>query len=63
MKTTNPKKTTPANSLLIFMTFMGIAFSLVSEFVFDRPRRALLAIMICLLVVGVASKKREQTEK
>ncbi|WP_313804735.1 hypothetical protein [Flavobacterium sp.] len=63
MKTSTNKKSTPVNSLLIFLASFGIGFALINEFVFDRPKRALLAIMICLLVVGIASKKRQQAEK
>lgn len=60
MKSTSINKKTSINSLLIFLASLGISFSLVNEFVFDRPKRELLVIMICLLVAGFTSKKRQQ---
>lgn len=63
MKTSHINKNTSVSSLLIFLASFGISFSLVNEFVFDKPKSELLVIMICLLVAGFASKKRNQSKR
>ncbi len=62
MKTVNTSKISSVNSVMLFLASFGISYSLVSEFAFERPKRELLAIMICLLVASFASKKRENAE-
>lgn len=62
MKNSQPNTIKNASSLLIVMSIIGIVTFLVSEFVFDRPKRELLIIMGCLLVAGIASRKRQQAE-
>ncbi len=62
MKTINASKNSSVNSVILFLASFGISYSLVSEFAFGRPKRELVAIMICLLVASFASKKREKAE-
>lgn len=49
--------------LLLFFSSLGIGYSLVSQFVYNKPKSELLVVMICLLVAGIASRLREKHSK
>lgn len=53
----------PMGSILIFFSSLGIGYSLTSQFVYHKPKSEILVVMICLLVAGIASKMRKQTEQ
>jgi len=53
----------PMGSILIFFSSLGIGYSLVSQFAYNKSKSEILVVMTCLLVVGIASKMRKQTEQ
>jgi len=48
---------------MFFVASSGISYALVSEFLFESPKRELLLVIIGMLVAGIASRKRQQTEQ
>lgn len=53
----------PIGSILIFFSSLGIGYSLVSQFAYNKSKSEILTVMICLFVAGIASEMRKRTEQ
>lgn len=66
MKTETQKEAgikNPMGLLMIFFSSLGIGYALINQFIYDKPKTEILAVMICLLVAGIASRLREKYSK
>lgn len=53
----------PMGLLMIFFSSVGIGYALISQFFYNKPKIEILAVMVCLLVAGIASRLREKYSK
>ncbi|MBP4141023.1 hypothetical protein J3S90_04335 [Flavobacterium sp. P4023] len=51
------------SSFFIFLTSMGLCFSLVNHFILQKANFSLLIIMSCLFVISLASWQRKKWSK
>lgn len=51
------------NYVFIFMTSLGLSFSLVNHFIFGKTDFTLVVIMACLFIASVASWLRKRVIK
>jgi len=49
--------------VFIFLTSLGLGYTLVNHFILDKPRTETLFVMICLFVVSIASWRRKKSIK
>ncbi len=64
MKTESTSKSErTSNFIFIFLTSLGLGYTLVNHFIFDKPRTETLVVMICLFVVSIASGQRKKIMK
>jgi hypothetical protein len=64
MKTESTSKSErTSNFIFIFLTSLGLGYTLVNHFIFDKPRTETLVVMICLFVISIASWQRKKNMK
>lgn len=66
MKTESTKKLSERNYFgpcMIFISSIGLSYSLVSQYIYDKPKAELLLMMSCLFVAGVFSVLRTKYSK
>ncbi|WP_289663710.1 hypothetical protein [Flavobacterium panacagri] len=51
------------NFVFIFLASAGLGYSLMNQFILDKPNKELLLIMICLFVASMASWQRKKYNK
>jgi len=61
MKTASTSKS--ESIVFIFCTSLGLGYTLVNHFIFNKPRTETLIVMICLFVVSIASWQRKKIMK
>ncbi|CAM2859463.1 hypothetical protein SAMN05444355_10123 [Flavobacterium frigoris] len=49
--------------LFIFLSTLGLSYSLVNYFLFHKPDTQFLTVMICLFVASIASWQRKKHNK
>jgi hypothetical protein len=64
MKTTSTSKSENIfNFVFIFLTSLGLGYTLVNQFLLNKPKTELLVVMICLFVISIASWQRRKMGK
>ncbi|CAA9196446.1 hypothetical protein ACHRVW_00720 [Flavobacterium collinsii] len=64
MKTTSISVTEKVfNFVFVFAASVGLGYSLVNQFVLDKPNKELLLVMICLFFASMASWQRKKYSK
>ena len=54
-------KINSTNSVLLFVTFIGIGYALTSQYVFHKPQEDFLITSIVLLVAGMSTGAAKKT--
>ncbi|MFW0736585.1 hypothetical protein [Flavobacterium sp. T12S277] len=64
MKTTSTSVTEKVfNFVFVFVASAGLGYSLMNQFILDKPNKELLLIMICLFFASLASWQRKKYSK
>ncbi|MCI9844404.1 hypothetical protein [Flavobacterium pectinovorum] len=48
------------NSAFITLSSLGLSYSLINNFILDKPNKDMLLIMICLFFASIASWQRKK---
>ncbi|MBF7093353.1 hypothetical protein IUY40_17605 [Flavobacterium sp. ALJ2] len=64
MKTTSTSKSEKIfNFVFIFLTSLGLGYTLVNQFLLNKPKTELLTVIISLFVISIASWQRRKMGK